>query len=230
MHEREGARHMENAFATKSEYIFNYIKNKILSGEYSQGEMIVISQITKETGISAIPIREALSRLESEGMVSIEPHKSARVAVFDGKRIAEVIMVRGVLEGYASYLAATARNKGYLKRLRKANEAMKGFAKNNDSSSFIPANKAFHKEIFMNSGNKLLYDTISNLWDGGTWSSYIFRFYPEKMLESVEAHERILDAIEAGDATLARNLSELHKMSNLELYEKTANIFFGKRF
>ena len=62
-------------FQTKSEYIYELLKKKITDGEIAQGETITISDVAAENEMSAIPVREALKRLESEGLVDIVPHK-----------------------------------------------------------------------------------------------------------------------------------------------------------
>lgn len=219
---------MERKYDTKAEYAFQYLKEKILSGALAQGDNIVISHVAEETGMSTIPIREAINRLESEGLVVIQPHKGAQVKSFDGKRFTEVITVRAVLEAYAASLAAKQMTPKLIARLRQINKKMIKAAEEEEFSKFTLLNKDFHRAIYEAGGNHLLVDTIINLWDGGNWSSNIFRFYPEKMKDSAQEHTVILDALERGDAEGVKILVEQHKLRNLEVYEMTAMLVFSR--
>lgn len=218
---------MQRTYDTKAEYAFKYLKEKILSGALAQGDDIVISHIAEQTGMSTIPIREALKRLESEGLVVIQPHKGAQVTSFDVKRFTEVITVRAVLEAFAASLAARQMTPKLILRLRQMNDKMTKAAVEGDFSKFSMINKEFHREIYEAGGNRLLVDTIINLWDGGNWSSNIFKYYPEKMKDSAEDHKVILDALERGDVEGVKTLVEQHKLRNLEVYEMTAMMVFN---
>ena len=97
---------------TKQQLSYENIKAAIIQGEYRPGEKLVVGTIARKLGVSNIPVREALKKLESEGLVQNTPHLSPVVAVPDFKNHAEIFATRQLLEGQATLLAAqTCRRK-----------------------------------------------------------------------------------------------------------------------
>ncbi|MEL7566108.1 MAG: GntR family transcriptional regulator [Dehalobacterium sp.] len=209
-----------DVFSTKSDYVYSQIKNKILKGELKQGENITISKMAEEYNISAIPVREALKRLETEGLVEIIPHKGAQVITLNANKIKEVISIRAVLEGYAARTAIPFLTEEKLAKLNKMIEKMHDYAAEGDSENYGITNKEFHRFLYKQSPLPLLYDMIFKLWDGGNWSKAIFAFYPERMKESVNEHLEIIKAIEEKDEERVEFLVRSHKEKNGRLLEE----------
>ncbi len=218
---------MNKIYDTKSNYVFHYLKDKILKGVYKQGDSIVISRVTKELGVSTIPVRESLKRLQSEGLVEIIPHKGATVTTFDKNKINEVLTIRAVLEGYAAGVVTETISKETLQKLYEMNEEMDKISKEGKDEVFSDLNKEFHRLLYKNSSHLLLYNTIFDLWDRGNWSKALFAFYPEKMKESVNEHKAILDAIKNKDKDKAEKLAREHKMKNIKFYYEISDMHYA---
>lgn len=189
---------VQQLFETKSDYVYKRIKQNILKGVWKQGQSIIISKVAKELDISAIPVREALKRLDMEGLVDIIPHKGARVTTFDSNKINEVLSIRAVLESYAARTAIPFIDDKKVAELKQMVERMEYYAEAKDDESFSNANKEFHRYLYKQSPFPLLYDMIFNLWDGGNWSKSVFAFKPDRISESVMEHYEILKAVEEG--------------------------------
>jgi DNA-binding GntR family transcriptional regulator len=113
-------------FTTKTEFVHNYLKEKIPVGELSMGESLNISQIAKDLMVSTIPVREAIQCLETEGLVDIISHKGAQVRSFDPEKIKEIFSIRAVLEkGLAAKKAIPNLNFEKINHLKQMTEEMK---------------------------------------------------------------------------------------------------------
>lgn len=204
-------------FESKSDCVYKLLKQKILKDVLKQGEKININRVAEELGISSIPVREAINRLEMEGLVYIIPHKGAHVSVFDDRKVREVISIRAVLEGYATRTAIPYIDNALMLELKCMSDEMERHANKNDDASFGIVNKDFHRKLYKQSPFPLLYDMIFKLWEGGNWSKSVFAFRPDRMLESVEEHRQILKAIEEKDGDKVENLVRKHKEKNMKL-------------
>ncbi|WP_158734707.1 GntR family transcriptional regulator [Alteribacillus sp. YIM 98480] len=207
----------KNIYTTKSDYVHQFLKRKILDGELSMGEDINISKVSKELNVSIIPVREGLKRLETEGLVEVIPHKGARVKTFNSEKIREIFDIRAVLEGLAAKTAISNMDADKIKQLKSMTDKMKAYAIEGNDKEFGQANKDFHRYIYKNSVYPRLYDMIFNLWEG-SWTQAVFAFSPERMLASVEEHYEIIKAMEEKDEEKTEHLVKLHKLNTAELF------------
>ena len=109
---------------TKQERVYQAVRERILSGAYGPGYWVVIDSLAEEFAVSALPVREAIRRLEAEGLVIYRPNAGAQVALADPGLFDEEMTVLAVLEGYATALAAPHLGKAGLKQLRAINDQM----------------------------------------------------------------------------------------------------------
>ena len=87
-----------SGFKTKTEVVYDFLKKNILNGRYRPGEKIVISVIARRLDVSDIPIREAIKRLQTEGLLDITPHVGAKVVEIDQNEFEQITMIRAQLE------------------------------------------------------------------------------------------------------------------------------------
>src|SRR6266545_15849 len=118
---------------TKQESVYQAVRERILSGAYGPGYRVVIDALAEEFKVSALPVREAIWRLEAEGLVIYRPNVGAQVAPADPGMFDDEMSVLAVLEGYATALAAPNLRKTDVKRLRDINERMVGAMEELDS-------------------------------------------------------------------------------------------------
>src|SRR5919205_679845 len=133
---------------TKQERVYREVRERILGGTYVPGFRIVIDALAEEFGVSALPVREAIRRLEAEGLIVFRPNVGAQVAPADPGLFSEEMSVLAVLEGYATGLAAEHLTKEDIKRLNALTDAMVEAINRLDPLSFGRLNQEFHTVIY----------------------------------------------------------------------------------
>jgi DNA-binding GntR family transcriptional regulator len=156
MNDRRGAQ-------TKQERVYGVIRERILSGTYGPGYRVVIDVLAEEFEVSALPVREAIRRLEAEGLVVYRPNAGAQVAPADPELFEEQMSVLAVLEGYATALAARNLAKADVARLTEINRSMTEAMGRLDSLSFGRLNQEFHSYIVERCGNAALMGLIRDV-------------------------------------------------------------------
>lgn len=115
---------IEREAATKQERVYGILRERIQTGEYEPGHRIVINQLAAEFGVSALPVREAMRRVQAEGLVVFLPKSGACVAPANPGLVDSMIELLAVVEGYATALAAPHVGEDEIARLRELAEAM----------------------------------------------------------------------------------------------------------
>src|SRR6056297_2521187 len=201
---------------TKQDHAYRTLKDQITRGVLLPGQRIVVNRFAQEIGTSAIPVREALLRLEAEGLVEITPHVGAVVTHITGKMIEMTLETLAVMEGYATRVA-TEHAADLVPSLESLNEAMTRAAKRGDWAAFSLKNRAFHFAIYDAVDNTVLTKTIEDLWS--QLDSYLnaaaFYLMPDRALGSVAEHGRIIAALkdETPDPVLVERLARVHKLN-----------------
>jgi len=148
---------------TKQERLYRAIRERILSGAYGPGYRVVIDALAEEFEVSALPVREAIRRLEAEGLVIYRPNAGAQVAPADPGLFLEELTVLAVLEAYATALAAPAMGKREIARLTEINDSMAGAMERFDALSFGRLNQEFHAVIYECCPNAALVDLLRDV-------------------------------------------------------------------
>jgi DNA-binding GntR family transcriptional regulator len=184
---------------TKQERVFVILRERILAGEYPPGYRLVIDALASELGVSALPVREAIRRLEAEGLVVFRPNAGAHVAPADPGLFEEEMTVLAVLEGYATALAAPQLGEEGLARLRALTDAMEEAIRREDPLGFGRLNQEFHGVVYEHCPNaalvELLRDVARRL---DAIRRTVFVQIPYREAESVAEHRELIDLIAAG--------------------------------
>ncbi len=184
---------------TKQERVYRAIRERILSGAYPPGYRVVIDALAAELGVSALPVREAIRRLEAEGLVVFRPNAGAHVAPADPIMFEEEMTVLAVLEGYATALAAPHLGDEALARLRALNDAMEEATARHDALGFGQLNQEFHALVCERCPNVAL---VGMLLDVGRRLDAIRRTVfvqiPYREAESVREHRKLIALIADG--------------------------------
>jgi len=184
------------------------IRQAILTGQLKPGERLKQEQLAADLSVSRIPVREALRVLEAEGLIESSPGRGSIVAKITPKDAADVLEVRGVLEGLAARLAAEAGSKEAVERLRSTVSVGKGATASGDQVTVGEAHTGFHVELARASGNSYLYEELHTLPAKTEW---IFSTLLKARGQiSWDEHEAIVDAVAAGDPELADRLTRDH--------------------
>lgn len=210
----------EHRNTTKLERAYSTIRERIFNGTYVPGYRLVIDALARELGISPVPVREAMRRLEAEGWVEYHPNSSAQVAAVDASKYEEELSVLALLEGYATALAAPHLTLKDVGHLREINLRMLGALQVADIRAFTHLNREFHFFIYDCCQNSYLIELLRQVWDrlevrGHTDFSYI----PQRSRISIEEHNQLLDLIER--RAPAREIEQMvreHKLHTLQAY------------
>jgi Transcriptional regulators len=190
-------------YLTKSDYIYENLKDQIVEGKLSPGERIMITEVAKETNISAMPIREALNRLQQDGLVEIIPHLGVRVASMDMATFQDIWMIRAELEVLAAKLSTPYIDKATLAKLENLQTEMEKCVKNGENARYSKLNKEFHQLIYSAGPHQFLADLIISLWNRSEFTRTIFMKFSEQTKVSLQHHAEWLEAIRAQDGDQA---------------------------
>ena len=207
---------------SKVDVVYEYLFNELAQLNYRSGDRLIISQIAAACNVSEIPVREALRRLESNGYVRIIPNQGA-VAVGLGKNtIAEIVQIKGVLEGFATRLSIDYLSANDLVKLHKINEDFKKASLSNNYEESSELNMQFHMQIYAHIPQTELTSMISDLWTKLSVTKSIFSVKPSIMESSYEEHEKILQMIRKQQYADVEQLVRTHKFKAIESWLNAA--------
>ena len=180
--------------------VYEKLKEEITTGFLEQGEKIVAREVARQMGVSDIPVREALKKLESEGLVENIPHVGSSVSTTNLKTAREIFSVRLELESYAARLAATNASASQIDELQEIVDAIDRNIEESNVLEISRLNTEFHQTLYRLSGNETLFELIFSLMERSQYSKSIFTQVPERKKHSNEEHKLIVNAIRKGNA------------------------------
>lgn len=196
--------------------VFNTLREAILRGELKPGERLMEIQLANKLGVSRTPIREAIRKLELEGLVLMIPRKGAEVAQITEKSLRDVLEVRRALENLAVQLACIRMSPQTLADLKAAARAFEEILGGEDVTAVAEADVAFHDVIYMATDNQRLISLLNNLRE----QMYRYRVEYLKKKECHKQllweHQEIIRAIEAGEIDVATKITEQHIDNQVE--------------
>lgn len=154
----------EQPLLTKNAYVYDVVRRRILLGELPPGEPIPQVRIAAELGVSTTPLREALRRLESEGLVEIVAHKDVRPTALTADDARNLYEARLALDPEAARLAATRRTADELALIQDAARALRPLSDPGDLDAIMD-HRAFHRAIYRASHNPVMTSLLDGLWD-----------------------------------------------------------------
>ncbi|WP_290054233.1 GntR family transcriptional regulator [Amycolatopsis solani] len=205
---------------TKSQLAYEAIKARILDGSYGPGYRLVLDQIGRELDVSAVPVREALRRLEAEELIQFERNVGARVTAIDPVAYQHAMQTVAIVEGAATGLAAPLLTPDALARARALNARMRRSLAEFDPLAFTALNAEFHEVLFGACPNPNLVDLVRRCWTRlAAVRDSTFASVPGRAPESVEEHDRLLALIESGAGPdEVERFARDHRLATLEAY------------
>jgi len=190
--------------------VFQTLRQAILKGELEPGERLMEIQLAKRLGVSRTPIREAIRKLELEGLVIMIPRKGAEVASITEKNVRDVLEVRKALEELAVTLACQRMEESEFQQIDKQNEIFEQTLKEGDLVEIASRDIDFHEIIYMATGNERLQQILYNLRE--QMCRYRMEYIKEKQQrgELFTEHLEITKAIKARDVERAKNAIRVH--------------------
>lgn len=200
-------------FLSKSDIAYEAIRDRILGGVLEPGAVIGQTRLAAELGLSTTPLREALKRLATEGLVVLGAHRDARVIELSSEEAQHLFEVRATMDPLACALAAERRTDDDLAAIDRALtelEPLTGVA----SPEALVAHRAFHRSVYRAASNPILESMLESIWDRS--DLYRQRALRERTPTASDRarvhrqHAALRDAVAAGDAERARELSHAH--------------------
>jgi len=183
----------------------------ITRGELKPGDRLVEDHLAEQLGVSRNPVREAIRALENTGLVEVRPRKGAYVSSFDLDDVRKLLQLRALLETYAAELAAENGDADGLARLTEVLEDGRAASGANDLVRAAECHQAFHVTVERMAGNPYLGQTVGPLRHQ---TELVFSVLsPDRGAMSWVEHQRVRDAIAAGDAASAREATLAHMSS-----------------
>ena len=193
--------------------VFENLRGAIVEGKLKPGQRLMEVQLAEQLGVSRTPVREAIRKLELEG-----------VANMSLKDVVDVLEIRASLEGLAASLSAERITDEDIKKLESIVEEFENNVDESNVEALLKKDVEFHECIFKSTNNKRLHQLINSLWE------QVYRFRVtyisdyDSTVNIVEEHKMILDAIKRGDSEMAKKyaMEHIQKAENF-MIESTAN-------
>ncbi len=196
--------------------VFHRLREDILSGKYKEGDELKEVAIGEELGVSRTPVREAFRQLELEGLIQIIPNKGAYVTGITEKDVKDIYMIRSLLEGLCARWACEHITKEQMEEMEENIYLSKFHAQKGHLEQLAELDNRFHEILYEACNSKLLEHQLRDFHE------YVLRVR-KKTLSNVnrgpksnEEHEKLMEAIKAGDADKAEKLANMHMINAYE--------------
>ena len=190
--------------------VYDELKMKIMMGVISPGTRMMEVELAEEMGVSRTPVREAIRKLEKEGMISIEPRRGAYASSLSNQDMVDILEVRQTMEGLAADLATVRFTEDQKKELLDVSEAFNQAVASGDMEQMIALDTLFHHLIVEGTGNKLLAVMVGQLQDMVLRFRYLYYDDFRRAEKMPEEHKEILDAIFEADPIKAKDAADNH--------------------
>jgi DNA-binding GntR family transcriptional regulator len=207
---------------TKEEYAYDVLRNAILRCELRPGEKIVVDALSVQLGVSPIPVRTALQRLQAEGLVEITPHTGAIVSDISPDQIEQVFLLLEHLECSAFEVAARKATAADVAHLKKIIDEMESVSTIVDSDQWSELNSQFHRYVAGITDMRMLIDFTGRTLDG--WDRlrrwYLGRVDSHRIPRAQADHRRMIELFAQRDIPALIALVAQHNRLAHEDYEK----------
>ena len=201
-------RHVKQPPAADRVYI--HVKEGVLDRRYEGGTLLTEGELAEAVGVSRTPVREALLRLEAEGLIKLYPKKGALVLPVSAQEIADVVETRQLVEEHAIRKAVSASPR-LIARLTELLERQREQAAAGDLAGAAVTDRCFHAEIVRSGGNEILSRLYDQLRDRQLRMGVaVMHAHPDRITKTLAEHREILDALRAGDPEAAVAIVHRH--------------------
>lgn len=202
----------------KADLAYEYLREQIINGNYAPGRRMTLADLSQELGLSNMPIREALLRLEQEGLLESEPHKGMRVVRLSLRDAQELFEIRCELEGLSAWRAARAGDADLAGDLEAINAEFAEAYRRQDFTAMGSANWMLHRRMLQAAGSTQLTRLLEEHWASSSRYRSGYRLIPGRARHTIAEHAEIIAAIGRGDAEAARAAAREHiRKAGLEM-------------
>lgn len=210
-----------DASENKSQRVYRMLRDAILAGEFSPGYRLVLSRLAEDYDVSPVPVREAVRRLEAEGLVSHTRNVGFEVSGVDPQDYGAAMETLAYLEGAATALSAPYISADTIEAARAVNEEMRAVAEAGiEPVRLTELNSRFHHLLCSACPNAHLLDLLGREWANlSRIRRSTFTYIPERARASVAEHDAILDLLAArGDVHEIEMTTRAHTLRTMYLF------------
>lgn len=211
---------------TQTTIVYNKIKKKIESGEYSPAQSLTENFLAKEYNVSRNTIKKALLMLESDDYVSMDLNKGAKVRSYSKEEVIEFLELREVLEGFIIHQTVPFFTESMKAELETILEKMMGFKQNGDLVNYSKCNQEFHKTIYSACPNKTAVDVTLKLKNQMRKYNSKTILIPGRVEQSLEEHRAIYQAVQSGDSDQAEANMRTHIRNVKNVFDQYFDFLF----
>jgi DNA-binding GntR family transcriptional regulator len=194
------------------ESAYRTMRQRILDNVWPPGYRALEQKLALELGMSRTPVREALSRLQREGLVEVIPRHGMSVLPVSAEDMRDIYEMLTALEAMAAELAVRRKpSEAQLKPLLTASRDMGRALQADDLDAWAAADERFHRHLVVLSGNRLLIDAVQNCWDRAHRARMVTLRMRPKPTHSTREHMDVVEKIRAGDARGAFDAHRNHR-------------------
>ena len=200
---------MEYKTVSLADQIYEQLENDIIIGVYPRGEILTEMKLVEQLGVSRTPIREALRRLEQERLIK-DTGKGTVVLGITQEDLMDIMNIRQRVEGLAAYYATKNMTPDGLEKLRQLNDLQDFYYTRKDAERQSQMDDLFHDAIYEMSQRTIIRDTLQPLHRKTMRYRKISLEDPARLGMSIQEHKDIFNAMAAGNAELAEELTVQH--------------------
>jgi DNA-binding GntR family transcriptional regulator len=206
----------DSGAVTTADAAYQALRQGILQGDLAPGERLRSDALASDLRVSRTPVREALRKLEAEGLVE-RAGSGLIVREFSEKDLTELFYVREALEGMAARLAAENATPGEIAEIREMLDDMEVVRQRGDIAALRPLTAEFHRLICRAAHNERLLQSLKSLLDHVRQMRTSTLYVGGRPAEALKEHRDLLQAIVARDPDRAEELARAHRRKTLEL-------------
>ncbi len=213
---------LNDRYKAMHEIVYEEVRKQILEMRRHPGEKLIQDQLATELGVSRMPVRDALHRLASEGLITFIPHRGARVSRLSAREADELYEIRENLEPVAGYHAAHNMTELELQELERIVQQMRELVNSDKKDSawahgLTVLNREFHTRVYRASRHKWLIQFLDKIWDSIQQYRTFYGMLPEPAGEMHQEHMELFQLLTDGDANafaerLRRHISRARSM------------------
>jgi DNA-binding GntR family transcriptional regulator len=202
------------------EHVYTGVKGAIIGGDFQPGKRLIEEKLAADMATSRTPVREAIQKLEKEGLIFSLPRGGFAVKSVTEDEVEEILGLRSVLEGYAAFLATSRITDAELKQLDEIIAREDTCLKNLDVDEFIRLDGEFHDVLYRAAKNARLYGLLNDLRDYMYRYRVIILHYQRKLHLAVQDHREMLASIKAKSPRQVERLVRKHVSRGKEIIKK----------
>ncbi|MCB0211500.1 MAG: GntR family transcriptional regulator [Anaerolineae bacterium] len=207
---------------TKEEYVYDTLRTAIMRCQLVPGQKLVLDNLSSELGVSPIPIRSALQRLEAEGLVNITPHTGTHVSELSSEIVSEIFLILESLETAAFKVAVTKATPSDHSQLENLVEYMAQALSDANADRWYDLNNQFHLTIAQICQMKMLHRFTSHALDSRDRLRYFYSepFISARMAKAHAEHGQMIKFLREKNSQALADVAAQHNRSALEAYHK----------